>query len=455
MKVEFIIFASIFHENDCLNNLNINHIIDFFNCFNCYIKFENGIIIYENRKIIKMNNDIIDKLKFFIEKELKDEKLNRILAKFKKIYCNEEFFIYFRLSYNNDAVLTKNNINYIINYAMINFMKYNNLDINKFKKDVKFMIENYYMQSSEEFNNYGTYTYKKDNEGKECKYCGKKNFKSYSHIIPDNLGGHLIDGEECDECNDNFNDNIEQEFSKYLEVFRTILGIRGKKHVPKVKSTDTTIKFKRKENNDDINKIIILKKDSENITESDNEIVVSLNINFNKVYKCLTKIALGLIPCRDIGNFCETVNWIKSDDNYKNIPKLIEIDHFENIAITQKPSITIFLRKNIDDYSIPYMFVCLNCRFRSYYYIIPFTKYDKNDFSEDAHFNLFFENINKFIQNNYKLIDCNSNKKEIVEQVIVLPNNLDYKDFQNFDEIEKIEGKEIVDFLKKELKNNS
>ena len=60
-----------------------------------------------------------------------------------------------------------------------------------------------------------------------CRYCGKRmpetTFKKDAHTISNSLGNiFFFTNDECDECNTNFGSGIEQEFIKYVSVYRTL-----------------------------------------------------------------------------------------------------------------------------------------------------------------------------------------------------------------------------------------
>ena len=138
---------------------------------------------------------------------------------------------------------------------------------------------------------------------------------------------------------------------------------------------------------------------------------------------------------------------------FKEVPKLIEIDCLEKINIFKKPSITILLRKNIDDYSIPYMFANLNCRFKSFFYIVPFTEYDKNNFTNKIDFDNFLKSV-KLLPNRINLLDCNINEKTKFTYNIHLPDNVIAQDVESLEDLKNSEEEEIIEELNKFIESN-
>ena len=81
-----------------------------------------------------------------------------------------------------------------------------------------------------------------DNRDKRiCRFCNKKKpdvkFKKEAHAISEALGNKkLILNEECDSCNEFFDENIERDFIYYHDLARTMFGIKNKdNNSPKMK----------------------------------------------------------------------------------------------------------------------------------------------------------------------------------------------------------------------------
>lgn len=204
-----------------------------------------------------------------------------------------------------------------------------------------------------------------------CKYCGKDkentSFKNDSHIIPKSLGNNkYIDAEECDNCNQKFSSEIENDSTRFF-----------------------------------------------NLLLKNNQIVKS-NINMNNLYRIFVKITLGFIPYCNLSNFCDTICWLNNTNKNDKLPEII-VSKNDN-GNFEHPEITIYNRK-IDDYNIPYMYSELYINNFLFTYIIPFSKSDKIDFTDNSVFNNFIKNTNiiKFTKpnNNLKYIKlcCNETDK--------------------------------------------
>ena len=73
------------------------------------------------------------------------------------------------------------------------------------------------------------------------------------------------------------------------------------------------------------------------------------------------------------------MKWLKDLNANTKISIVIFNNYFNIVDYLNKPYMYVYIRKN-NDYNIPYTCAELNCRFMSFYYIIPFSKNDRNNF---------------------------------------------------------------------------
>ncbi|MEI0596471.1 HNH endonuclease, partial [Brachyspira pilosicoli] len=260
-----------------------------------------------------------------------------------------------------------------------------------------------------EYNN--KYTYNLNINPKICKYCGnteKEYFKNKSHIIPESIGGHLIDNLECDKCNSWFNENIEQDFSKILNPLKTIFCIKGKKSIPTINTDIVNIKSNF-EKQIEINFKNLKYKNIFDIKKY--PINVDNSINCCNIYKTLCKIALGVFNNQDMVHFSETLKWIKNLKEPVELPIILLGNKYANVYLylIDKPFLNIYIRRN-KNYNFPYMFVELNCRILSFYYIIPFIDLDKKKFLDKKELIELYEKIFMLDSKKYSILDCNQNE---------------------------------------------
>lgn len=155
-----------------------------------------------------------------------------------------------------------------------------------------------------------------------CRFCGKKGpdvkFKTVAHAIPESLGNKsVILLNECDSCNKFFSENLENHFDHYTKIYRTIGQIKGKKKVPDYKSSNHQTKIIHENLKIplilfDINSNeVSFKKDTSEI-----EIIYDIEPYIPAaVYKCLVKMALSIMPERELDNFKDTIQWILCPDH--------------------------------------------------------------------------------------------------------------------------------------------
>ena len=419
-KINFCITHYLLQE---IYNINLYYkiaILDFFNVFRFEYKIINNQIDYQPFQIIIMNDNIINNLSNFINKYYSNKYNHKIKNKLKIIKNGEPFILFIEIYITNSIYC----ISDILEISEEKLQEVYNID-KKYVKNYKEYISKYFnIITTIYYDDKGKYTFNYKIKPKVCKYCNnsdKKYFSNESHIIPENIGGHLIDSLECDKCNSWFNENIEQDFSKFLDVAKTLFCIKGKRGIPKILNNDFNIEY------DNLNKKDILTftvKNPEitlyNIQQYKFEIIK--DINLYNIYKTLCKIALGVIDYKQIEIFSDTIKWLKDLNTNTKIPIVIFNNHFNIVDHLNKPYLYVYIRKN-NDYNIPYTCAELNCRFMSFYYIIPFSKNDRNNFlNKDEVINLF-KDIFYIKSNNYRILDCNENKKTDFKYII----NLDLK----------------------------
>lgn len=397
-----------------------NKIFELFSIFNFKFICKKCILEFQEFQLIKMDSKkMIKSLREFIKKNNFNIEVWKLFNDFKNIKDETFFVLYIRLYINEKEVINKD---YSQIYKILNDILLEQYNVDK--KIINNITNNYEVISTVIYDNVGKYTFNYKVNPKVCKYCNnsdKKYFSNESHIIPENIGGHLIDSLECDKSNSWFNENIEQDFSKFLDVQKTLFGIKGKRGIPKIISDDFNAKYDNLNGKDRLTFTIKNPKITPyNIQQYKFEI--TKDINLYNLYKTLCKIALGVIDYKQIEIFSDTIKWIKDLNANTKIPIVILNNHINIIDYLNKPYVYVYIRKN-NDYNIPYTCAELNCRFMSFYYIIPFSKNDRNNFlNKDEVINLF-KDIFYIKSDNYRILDCNENKKTELKNEI----NLDLK----------------------------
>lgn len=248
--------------------------------------------------------------------------------------------------------------------------------------------------------NTGETQYIEDPVGKVCRFCGKRypevKFKKKAHAISEALGNkEFVLRNECDSCNLEFGQLLEDELSKYLGISRTISQINGKNGVPTYRSKD---KKKRVEFDPELGMLIKMQADNdseemvkEGIDSSGFIEVVDQTMIIHTVrdtytplaaYKAFVKMALSLLPYEYMPHFIETTAWLKEHSHM--ITRFHDLPQYAHIIERFIPGVpfiplraTGFVRKN-DSIMLPYYQFYLEFANFSYQMAIPCPEKDRN-----------------------------------------------------------------------------
>ena len=254
-----------------------------------------------------------------------------------------------------------------------------------------------------------------DNRDKRiCRFCNKKKpdvkFKKEAHAISEALGNKkLILNEECDSCNEFFDENIERSFIYYHDLVRTMFGIKNKdNNSPKMKGEN----FEFFKDDNDLSITIIHYTEKNNINEPPKNIVLETGnkIKIQNIYKALCKFALSVIDSKYIINFEDTIKWLKNEIEIQKLPK-IGVWHSYKF-FTEKPEITLYLRNN-DNYDLPYLIGEFRFTYYMYVFIVPFSSQDKKEFLKDEEYDNYlkcFKQVTNIGEFNY--VDFSENEEK-------------------------------------------
>lgn len=118
---------------------------------------------------------------------------------------------------------------------------YNKIKSIKFYQKYYSRITHYSLDTQEK-------VYLGDKNNRVCRFCGRSetngaNFKQTAHALPESIGNKtLISYYECDECNKEFGNKIENEYANYMNINHTVSGIRGKKKIPLYENNNSKMK---------------------------------------------------------------------------------------------------------------------------------------------------------------------------------------------------------------------
>ena len=221
------------------------------------------------------------------------------------------------------------------------------------------------------------------NEGQQqCRFCGRQapevSFKRVAHAIPELLGNKkLFSLYECDACNTFFGRGIENDYGNWSKPMRTLTGRKGKKGVPTLKGGgEDGWRIERENNHFAIN----AGKNEGNrpfVANEDHRTVdFALKCDPHRpmaVHKAFVKMALSILPERELPNFRQALAWIMNPDHREEVPILAPA----LVTFTPGPApidgikVGVICRKNKAPEIVPYAFLLLSYGNESFQVILP------------------------------------------------------------------------------------
>lgn len=252
---------------------------------------------------------------------------------------------------------------------------------------IKYYLDNYELLFRYDHNQGKTQIIDSNLTDKVCRFCGKRypevKFKKKAHAISEMLGNkEFVIRNECDTCNEFFGKKLEDDFSKYLGLGRTLSQIYGSNGVPSYKSRDGKCRI------DFTNEGLVIQKteDSKDIEILDGRIIfhaVRDPYTPVAVYKALVKMALSLLPYERMSFFQDTVAWLKEDSHivskYDMSRYQCVIERFVPGPMPLQMRAIGFIRKSIAK-NLPYYIFLLEFANQSFQIIVPCTR--KDEFTE-------------------------------------------------------------------------
>lgn len=236
-----------------------------------------------------------------------------------------------------------------------------------------------------------------DKSKRVCRFCGtsgKEHFTKEAHAIMDGLGNKLLFcNEECDACNQSFESEVERHLYKFLEINRTLSGVKGKDskrhhlegqnfHIHPDPKTFQSVVYVMQEHivNDfykgkATGKLLLYNKGK---------------ISYNGVYKALTKIAVDMIPSSRMRHFVDTSRWVHGDIDGEHLPCFL---YGEHNSFFEQPELDLFFRGEKSPSYSPYCTAVLYIFDSLFIYVVPLCDEDGDKFKSGeslrAHWDLF------------------------------------------------------------------
>lgn len=197
-----------------------------------------------------------------------------------------------------------------------------------------------------------------------CRFCGlgpdKTTFDLVPHAVPEFIGNtKLIATDECDTCNNKFGGTIESDLANYLGIERILTGMKGKNGLPKEKLKGGSI---QKGKHTKLTEICSMPGADSIVHNSDQKTFTIKKIRAPYipagVFKCLTKIALSIMPDEYLDEFAESRKWVeRAHDSWGFVPASAFRAIKSTIYLpTPYPHIHILLaRRKSNVFGCPYM----------------------------------------------------------------------------------------------------
>lgn len=319
--------------------------------------------------------------------------------------------------------------------AVINGLSTQSSDVDRF---VSF-LDNHYSMSSFRGNSRKKIGVS-DKAQRECRFCGRSmsmsnvKFSNKSHAISESLGNkNLICLEECDDCNQHFNETIEQDISKFFRFQLFLNGIHGKRGIPSLKGKEISAHNSIAEGKEtlvfNVEKLPFT-RDMKIVSQYISQQLSSTSDKYipQNIYKCFCKYVLSLIDSRYLTYFQETIKWIKEPLAKRNLPPI----WYNNVPVEATPIMAIMTRKH-NHKDIPYCWAIMNVAGLRFFFIVPFCSQDKYKFVGKNRMNYFLDGL-KYIMPNVELHQLSLSGIEPVNQQIdfkieIPPNCVEGRDY--------------------------
>ncbi len=228
-----------------------------------------------------------------------------------------------------------------------------------------------------------------------CRYCrkpeGEVSFIKVAHTFPQMLGNHtLCSYDECDTCNEKFS-RLETDFGNYTHLLRSLIGIKGKKRVPKIDEEELKVSTPNQQMGKAVgtkfDRQVAFRTGTRTLIEDEENKLFTISLPAKpfvprNVFKVLVKMALGVMPEDELQHFPLALDWIRGEMPNIDAQSLTK-NFMATIGFTKGvnpygtlPTFILFRRLRDDD-TIPYMqffFAVANLTFQ---FAIPFCEKDR------------------------------------------------------------------------------
>lgn len=268
-----------------------------------------------------------------------------------------------------------------------------------------------------------------------CRFCGSRNpppktkegkiishFQNISHAISRSLGNkNIICNEECDECNNDFSNGIENDVNQFFSISQALYSKKSNSGTTKCASgenfliKDNQVQVKLPSNFTNFPATMTVHPGESGFTCALKDNVGYIPAN---VYRCLSKFVVSCIDKKYLSVFPKTIKWIRRKKKYLNLPR-VYIN--ENTPYTETPILLVFLRKDTNT-DIPYCVALFSAFDKVLLYALPSFNsngIDNNDLDTSlANFVKIYMS-----DENLKSIELSSEKKLMEDSLLTIGEN--------------------------------
>ncbi|MET1174574.1 HNH endonuclease [Paenibacillus amylolyticus] len=225
-----------------------------------------------------------------------------------------------------------------------------------------------------------------DKDNRKCRFCGltnSKKFKKDAHAIPQLLGNkYVLSYYECDNCNRDFGQHIENQLGNYSGPFRTLTLLQGSDGIPAHKRKG--IIDIRAQGGDTV-QIKVHDPDSRLVTYDERSGEIKVSLERGKyipmaVYKAYVKMALTMMDEADFVEFPVTLRWIKETKHVLKHP-LVKLNAYTKFIdgkhIFYLPEVYLLFRKSDAPSYLPYAWMVLCTGNQVIQIMVPYSDRDE------------------------------------------------------------------------------
>lgn len=280
------------------------------------------------------------------------------------VYFDKEQRKYCLINPNDGKLRLTGELNFPVEDFMIFDTNENSAKKDRYIFQTLHTTEENYTRCCEYFLNDDKPRYLGSKEDRKCRFCGRTKeegatFRKKAHALSNLIGNRLLFSYyECDDCNQKFS-YYENDFAEYFKPYHALLGVKGKNGIPTYRQYLSHIGAV--DNHIDIS---IFEEDPTikySIDERNNNFTISCRRSYIplNVYKALTKMALTILPEKDITHFNRTLDFLYNLSAKANHPLPILIQQYGggNNVFDFVSAFVLKRKENAEDNVPAYMFV--------------------------------------------------------------------------------------------------